>query len=152
MRLRSDGGEIPRIHGVVKRDRSEPGQDSGHNGDDTPKKCEGGTKSQWKSGSAEWVRVEGNGQVFAPLPHAEEVLQMDCRVPASVRRIESLPFHPTIAKSITTRWRTFFSTKPFPSPPLAQPWSGRKKRCRNPYTTPAGLFAEPKRGTRPWRN
>ena len=32
--------------------------------------------------------------MFALLPHAEEVLRMDCQVLAGARRIESLPFRP----------------------------------------------------------
>ena len=33
MRFRSDGGKIPRVYGVLKGHRGQPGQDPGHNGD-----------------------------------------------------------------------------------------------------------------------
>ena len=41
--------------------------------------------------------------MFALLPHAEEVLQMDYGVLASVQRIESLSLCPAITKSIVIR-------------------------------------------------
>ena len=73
MRLRSDSRKIPRIHGVLKGHRSQPEQDPGHNGDGTPKKCEGSTKPQRQNSSTEQVHVEGNRKVFTLLLHAEEV-------------------------------------------------------------------------------
>ena len=45
----------------------------GHNGDDTPKKCEGSIEPQWKSSSAKLVRVKG--EWTAECQHAFEELK-----------------------------------------------------------------------------
>ena len=103
MSLRSDGRKIPKIHGVSKGHRSQPGQDPGRNGDGTPKKCEGSIKPQRQNSSTEQVHVEGNRQVFTFLLHAEEVFRVDCRVSASVQGVESLSFFLATPKSIAAR-------------------------------------------------
>ncbi|XP_030936360.1 uncharacterized protein LOC115961527 [Quercus lobata] len=58
MRLRSNGRKIPRIYGVSKGDRGQPGQDPGYYGDGTAKKCEGRTKPQRKNSNIEYAFEE----------------------------------------------------------------------------------------------
>ena len=43
--------------------------------------------------------------MFALLPHAKEIVRMDYRMPASVRRAEGLSLLPTTAEPVSTRRR-----------------------------------------------
>ena len=75
-------------------------QDTGHNGDDAMKEHQGSTKPQRQSSCPKQVRLKSNGQMPTFLLHIEEVLQVDGQMSTSIRRLESIPFFPTIAESL----------------------------------------------------
>ena len=45
--------------------------------------------------------------MFALLPHAEEIIRVDYRVPASIRRTKGLSLLPTTAEPVAARRRAF---------------------------------------------
>ena len=77
MRIWGDGWKILKVHGVSKRYRNQPRQNSGHNEDGTTKEHERSEMSQWQGSYTEQVRFEGDRQVSTFLSHDEEVLRVD---------------------------------------------------------------------------
>ena len=84
MCIRGDGWKVPRVHGVLKRYRGQPGQDTGNNGDDATNKHRRSTKSQRQSSRTKQACLKTNGQMPTFLPHIKEVLRVDGRMSAGI--------------------------------------------------------------------
>ena len=83
IRIWDDSWKILKVHDVSERYQNQPKQDPGHNGDGITKEHKRSAMPQRQGSRAEQVRFKGGGQVSTFLPHAEEVLQMDARMPIS---------------------------------------------------------------------
>ena len=101
------GVTVGKFLGFMVSQRGKPKQDPSYYGDGATKKCEGSAKPQRKNSGAKQVRVRGDGQVFALLPNTKEIIRVDLRMPASVRRVEDLSLLPTAAEPVTARRRVF---------------------------------------------
>ena len=106
MRIQGDGWKVPGVHGIPERYRGQPRQGTSNNGDNAANKYQRSTKPQQQSSCTKQVRLKSNRQMPTFLSHIEEVLQVDGRMLAGIRRPEVIPVFPTIVESLQTKGRT----------------------------------------------
>ena len=66
---------------------------------------QGGVKPEWQDSSIEQVRFKGNGKMPTFLPHIEEIVWVDKRVPAGIRKYKVISFVSSITQPIQARGR-----------------------------------------------
>ena len=100
MRVRGNGREILRVHGILKRHRGQPEEGTGHNGVRATEDGERSAKLEWQNCSLKQIHLQSDGQMLAILPHSEKIILVDGRV------LEEITFVSTTTQPVQTRRRT----------------------------------------------